>query len=167
MSKDQTTDLLKFLKAFSSDRRELALKLRDFVWDLYPKTNELVYDNFNALAFGWSPTDKVGDTFCTIALYRTNKNNHFGFYWGSQIKDPDKLLIGSGNQYRYILVDNFAEFPKTYIKKLLKEAYTNSLSKIKDEEKILNGQTIIKSVSTAKRTTKKHMTTKTPVKRKR
>lgn len=158
MSKKQTTDLMKFLKMFSAGRQEIALKLRDFVWDLYPQTNELVYDNFNALAFGWSPTDKVGDTFCTVALYRTNKNNHFGFYWGSQIKDPDKILLGDGKQYRYILVDNFDDFPKTYIQKLLKEAYINSLSKIKDESRILNGQTIIKSISSAKRTTKKQAT---------
>lgn len=157
MSKEQTTDLMRFLKAFSADRQEIALKLRDFVWDLYPQTNELVYDNFNALAFGWSPTDKVGDTFCTVALYRTNKNNHFGFYWGSQIKDPDKILIGDGKQYRYILVANFDDFPKTYIKKLLKEAYTNSLSKIKDEKQIINGQTIIKSISNKKRTIKKQI----------
>ena len=33
--------------------------LRDFAWDLCPKTNELIYDNYNAVAFGWSPTDKV------------------------------------------------------------------------------------------------------------
>lgn len=158
MSKEQTSDLMIFLKAFSADRQEIALKLRDFVWDLYPQTNELVYDNFNALAFGWSPTDKVGDTFCTIALYRTNENNHFGFYWGSEIKDPDKILLGGGKQYRYILVDNFDDFPKTYIQKLLKEAYINSLSKIKDEKKILNGQTIIKSISTSKRTTKEQAT---------
>jgi len=24
------------------------------------ETNELIYDNYNALAFGWSPTDKSG-----------------------------------------------------------------------------------------------------------
>jgi hypothetical protein len=151
MSKDQTKDLLKFLKPFDQEIQDLVLWLREFVWDLYPQTNELIYDNYNALAFGWSPTDKVGHTFCNIAVGRTSKNIHFGFYWGSQISDPEKLLIGNGNQYRYTLVKSKKDFPKAYIKKLLKEAYSNSLSKVKDPNQVMEGQTVTKSVSTVKR----------------
>jgi len=154
MRKEQTTDLLKFLKPFSKEIIEIVLGLREFVWDLYPQANELIYDNYNALAFGWSPTDKVGHTFCSIAVGRTSKNIHFGFYWGSEISDPKKMLIGQGNQYRYILVPNLEEFPKAYIKKLIKEAYQNSLSKVKDKKQIVNGQTITKSISPVKRTLK-------------
>jgi ABC-type transporter MlaC component len=62
----------------------------------------------------------------------------FGFYWGSEIADPEKKLIGEGNQYRYILVEDINKFPKTYIKKLLKEAYANSLAKVKDKKQICN-----------------------------
>src|SRR4249920_1558436 len=116
MSKEQTTDLLKFLKPFSKEMIEIVLRLRSFVWDLYPQANELIYDNYNALAFGWSPTDKVGHTFCSIAVGRTSKNIHFGFYWGSEISDPKNILVGNGNQYRYILVTNTDEFPMAYIK---------------------------------------------------
>ena len=151
MSKDQTTDLLKFLKPFEKDIKDLVLWLREFVWDLYPTANELIYDNYNALAFGWSPTDRVGHTFCNIAIGRTSKKIHFGFYWGSKIADPENRLIGNGNQYRYLLVKSKKDFPKTYIKKLLKEAYINSVLKVKDQSQILKGQTITKSVSTVKR----------------
>lgn len=154
MSKDQIKDLLKFLKPFDESIKELVLWLRDFVWDMYPKANELIYDNYNALAFGWSPTDKVGHTFCSIAVGRTSKNVHFGFYWGSQIGDPKKLLIGEGNQYRYILVKNKKDFPKTYIKKLIKEAYANSLAKVKDKKQLKEGLTITKSISAKKRSRK-------------
>ena len=151
MSKDQTKDLLKFLKPFSNEIRELVLWLREFVWDLYPETNELIYDNYNAMAFGWSPTDRVGHTFCSIAVGRTSKNVHFGFYWGSEIADPKALLLGKGNQYRYILVKTREEFPKNYMKKLLKEAYANSLAKVKDKKQLMEGATITKSVSLKKR----------------
>src|SRR5258708_2385386 len=125
MSKEQTADLLKFLKPFSEDKQQTALWLREFVWDLYPKANELIYDNYNAVAFGWSPTERQGHIFCSIAVGRSSSNIHFGFYWGSEISDPKKLLIGNGNQYRYILVTATKDFPKTYIKQLLKEAYAN------------------------------------------
>lgn len=86
MSKDQTKDLLKFLKPFDKNIQEIVLWLREFVWDLYPQANELIYDNYNALAFGWSPTEKVSHIFCGIALYRTNKNIHFNFF--GEVKFP-------------------------------------------------------------------------------
>lgn len=155
MPKEDTTALLKFLKPYPPEIKETVLWLRDFVWTLYPKTNELIYDNYNALAFGWSPTDRQGHTFCTIAVGRTSLNIHFGFYWGSQIADPEKKLLGNGNQYRYILVKDKNEFPKTYMKKLLKEAFTNSMLKVKDSEQIIESKTIVKSVSSSKRSKKK------------
>src|SRR5882724_3145349 len=151
MSKEQTTDLFKFLEAFGDDIKETALWLREFVWDRYPHTNELIYDNYNALAFGWSSTDRVSHTFCSIAVGRSSHNIHFGFYWGSELSDPKRLLLGEGNQYRYILVKNKKDFPKAYITKLVKEAYANSLAKVKDKKQITHGATITKSVSTKKR----------------
>ena len=147
MSKENTRDLLKFLKPFDKKINETVLWLRAFIWDLY----ELIYDNYNALAVGWSPTDRVSHTFCSIAVGRTSKNIHFGFYWGSEISDPQKKLIGQGNQYRYLLVKNISEFPKTYIKKLLKEAHANSLAKVKDKSETVQGKTITKSISVKKR----------------
>ena len=151
MAKEHTTDLLKFLSPFPNDVVEKALWLREMVWDLYPESNELIYDNYNAVAFGWSPTDKVGHTFCSIAVGRSSHNVHFGFYWGSEIADPDKILLGKGNQYRYFLVKSIDDFPKKYILKLIEEAYINSLSKVKDEKQIIKSQTIVKSISEAKR----------------
>lgn len=53
MSIDQKDDLLQFLTPFDSSINELVLWLRAFVWKLYPNTNELIYDNYNAVAFGW------------------------------------------------------------------------------------------------------------------
>ena len=137
--------------------------LRDYAWDLCPKANELIYDNYNAVAFGWSPTERLGHTICSIAVGRSSNNIHFGFYWGSEIADPDKILLGEGNQYRYILVTDRKKFPRVYIKKLVSEAYANSLSKVKDQKQIVHGKTIVKSVSTSKRpgkTTKKTATKK-------
>jgi hypothetical protein len=150
MSKEQTKDLLKFLKPFDKEIIELVMWLRDFAWDLCPETNELIYDNYNAVAFGWSPTERVGHTICSIAVGRSSKNVHFGFYWGNELSDPDRILLGEGNQYRYILVTDRKKFPKAYIKKLVNRAYTNSLSKVKDQREIVHGKTIVKSVSEKK-----------------
>lgn len=155
MSKEQKEDLLKFLQPFGQEITEVVLWLRDFVWDLYPKTNELIYDNYNALAFGWSPTEKVGHTFCSIAVGRTSKNIHLGFYWGSEIFDPEKKLIGNGNQYRYLLISNKNDFPKEYAKQLIVSAFENSMLKVKDKKELKEGLTITKSISEKKREKKK------------
>lgn len=162
MSKDQLSDLIRFLKPFDKEVIERVLWLRAFVWDLYPKTNELIYDNYNAVAFGWSLSDKLGHTFCSIAAFRTNQHIHFGFFFGSALADPKSILLGQGNQYRYILVDKKENFPKAYIKKLLTEAYVNSLIKVKDKTQIREGLTITKSISEKKRAKKK-----TPPKKKK
>jgi hypothetical protein len=149
MSKGDVKDLLVFLRPYPETVRELALWLRDWVWDLYPSCNELIYDSYNAVAFGWSLTDRLGHTFCSVAVMA--KYVHFGFYWGSQIADPEKRLLGKGNQYRYIVVKERADFPKTYIKKLLKEAYANSLAKVKENTPPVKGQTIVKAIYSKKK----------------
>ena len=149
MSKEEVSQLKKFIQPYPKEIQELALWLRNFVWELYPNCNELIYDNYNAVAFGWSLTEKLSHTFCSIALM--SKYVHFGFYWGSEISDPEKKLLGKGNQYRYVIVNNKEAFPKAYIKKLLKEAHANSLSKVKDRTEIKKGLTVIKSISPVKK----------------
>src|ERR1043165_5381020 len=144
MGKADTKDLLRFLKPFRKDVRELALWLRGFVWDLYPQCNEIVYDNYNALAFGWTPTDRTSEAFCSVAL-GTKQYVHFGFYWGSKIRDPKRMLLGNGKQYRYLKVYDKTGFPKAYVKKLMKEAYAYSRSISKAKDCTLKGATITRS----------------------
>lgn len=156
MAKEDIKALLKFLKPFPENVRERALWLREFAWDLYPKSNEIIYDNYNAVAFGWTPTEKTGHVFCSVAVGRSSYNVHFGFYHGSLLSDPKKMLLGNGNQYRYILVEDVSKFPKAYVKKLMKEAFENSLNKIKSDprklkKKPVEGATIVKSISPVKR----------------
>jgi len=95
-----------------------------------------------------------------VAVGRSSHNVHFGFYWGSELSDSKKKLLGEGSQYRYILVKNKEEFPKAYITKLVKEAYANSLAKVKDNNHIRHGGTVVKSISTQKRKAGRKVQTK-------
>jgi hypothetical protein len=165
MSKEQNKDLLKFLSVYPEEKQQTVLWLRDFIWDQYSNCNELIYDNYNALAIGWSITEKLGYTFCSIAAYRTNYNIHFGFYWGSEIADPEKILKGEGKQYRYFLVTDLKDFPKAYIKKLMKEAYANSLGKVKEPKPWPKGETIVKSISANQRPLKKAIIKRSSIKK--
>jgi hypothetical protein len=150
MAKADTKDLMEFLKPFDPSIVDLAMWLREFIWDIYPDCNELIYDNYNAVAFGWSPTLTLNDTFCSIAVYN-NKNVHFGFYWGSNLADPKGFLLGNGKQYRYIRVAEKDDFPADYIKELLNEANVNSLAGAKNLETAPRGTTVVKSISPKKK----------------
>ncbi|MEO6977176.1 MAG: DUF1801 domain-containing protein [Mucilaginibacter sp.] len=149
MGKETVNDLVKFLLPYPDSVKAATLWLREFVWDLYPESNELIYDNYNAVAFGWSPTDKAGDVFCSIAVARDHVN--FGFNRGVDFPDRQKLLIGNGTQYRYFQVRTKDDFPAEYVKDLLAMAYENSVSRQKPVKVPINGQTIVKSISPVKR----------------
>lgn len=149
MSKPDKNELLGFLEAFPPASRAIALELRDWVWTLYPKCNELIYDNYNFLAFGWGPTDRMSDIFCSIAV--GTRGVIFGFMWGVKLDDPKGLLSGGGNQFRSLRVPEIRTFPKGDVKKLLKQAFDLSLNGLKDRPQTPQGQTIVKSISAKQR----------------
>ena len=74
-----------------------------------------------------------------------------GFIGVVSFQIQKKSFLGKGKQYRYVMVIHKNNFPEAYIKKLVDEACTNSLSKVKDLKQIINGQTIVKSISNKKR----------------
>ena len=65
---------------------------------------ELVYDNYNALAIGWSPNGRTSEVICSLAVYARGVNLYF--MYGAKLKDPNKLLQGQGNQGRFIRLDS-------------------------------------------------------------
>ena len=149
MPKKETQDLERFLAPYPGRVQEIALWLREFIWDLYPDCNELIYDNYNAVAFGLSPSDRAGDVFVSIAVSSNHVN--FGFNRGSALHDPEKILLGKGSLYRFIRVKTQDDFLKTYMKKLLKEAHANSMMRLKEKKQVLKGKTIVKSISPVKK----------------
>ena len=149
MGKADTTDLMTFLMPYPTSVANTALWLRNFIWDIYPESNELIYDNYNALAVGFSPTDKAGDVFCSFAVY--SKYLNLGFNRGSELHDPQQLLSGDGSLYRYITLKNIDDLPQAYIISMMYDAYLNSVQRLKKQTKEIKGLTIVKSISTTKR----------------
>ena len=67
---------------------------------LFPRGFELVYDNYNALVFGISPTERTSDAFLSVAGYP--KWITLFFLHGKDLSDPHSLLEGQGKQVRSI-----------------------------------------------------------------
>src|ERR1700682_2441435 len=51
---------------------------------------ELVYDNYNALAIGFSSTERVSDVIVSLAVFARGVNLYF--IYGAKLSDPDKRL---------------------------------------------------------------------------
>lgn len=112
--------LYKFIKPYNQEIQRLTIQLRDFITDLVPEANELIWDNYNAVAIAYSKSEKLKDAFCHIAVY--SKHVNFGFNRGTELNKPSIKLNGSGKLIRHLTVKNFDDFPLDEIKKLIWEA---------------------------------------------
>ena len=113
-------DLKKFLAPYDEHVQKLAIELRDFITDLVPEANELIWDNYNAVATAYSKSEKLKDAFCHIAVYAKHVN--FGFNRGADLTPTDIKLNGTGKLIRHIKVTDYASFPKDEIKSMIWEA---------------------------------------------
>ena len=112
--------LKKFIEPYDEGIQKLTLELRNFITDLVPQANELIWDNYNAVAIAYSKSEKLKDAFCHIALYSQHVN--FGFNRGAELTKTSVKLNGKGKLIRHISVKDFQSFPKQEIKNMIWEA---------------------------------------------
>ena len=92
--------IAKFTPQVAGVARKALVKMRARL----PGAVELVYDNYNALAIAFSPTDRLGDVVCSIALYPRWVS--LFLMNGPSLPDPRKLLQGSGSRVRHIVLED-------------------------------------------------------------
>ena len=95
-----TAQLRAFLAKYSPEIAARAQAILKKMRTRYPSALELVYDNYNALAIGFGPTERASEVIFSIAIY-PNWINLF-FLQGKGLPDPKKLLHGDGNIVRHI-----------------------------------------------------------------
>ena len=87
---------------------------------LFPRGHELVFDNYNALVFGISPTLRSQEAFVSIAGYP--KWVTLFFLHGATLDDPAALLVGDGKQVRGLRVEGPETFDAPAVQALLAQA---------------------------------------------
>lgn len=122
---------------------DLFKDLRTYILDLYPDCNELLYHT-HALTAVFSISDKLSDAFCMLPIYTNHLN--LGFNKGTLLKDPHKLLTGTGNLIRHIDVSKESDYRNLEVKALILEAITFA---IKDMDKPT--KSIAKTISKIKK----------------
>lgn len=141
--------LKKFIKPYEEGIQKLTIELRNFITDLVPQANELIWDNYNAVAIAYSKSVKLKDAFCHIAVYSQHVN--FGFNRGAELTKANVKLNGKGKLIRHITVKDFQSFPKEDIKNIIWEAVGISdklNSKLKDNN--TRPKSIVMSISEKK-----------------
>jgi len=98
---------------------DLFKDLREYLLELHPDSNELVYHT-HALTAVFSISDKLSDAFCMLPIYTNHLN--LGFNKGTLLKDPNKLLTGTGNLIRHIDVKKTSDYRNPKVKALIQEA---------------------------------------------
>jgi hypothetical protein len=111
-----------------------------------PTAIELVYDNYNALAIGFASTERTSDVIVSLAAYARGVNLYF--MYGAGLPDPRRLLKGSGNQGRFVRLENVAVLDAPAVQALVRAAVHHAKTPLPS---VGRGYTVIRSVSTKQR----------------
>jgi hypothetical protein len=121
MTAPPAQQLATFLARFSPGIVALAKTARAKLRKRLPGAIEMVYDNYNALAIGFSPTERPSDAILSLVIFP--KRVSVCFIQGKHLPDPHGVLVGDGNQVRFIQLDADAAILDTpAIRALVSEA---------------------------------------------
>lgn len=106
--------LLKYDESISA----LGFQLREFILSHLEGCKETPDLPANMIAYSYG-TGYV-DTLCTIIP--SKKGIKLGFYKGSELPDPKRLLKGSGKVHRYVEIKSEVDIRDPALKQLMKES---------------------------------------------
>jgi hypothetical protein len=138
--------LAAFIRKFTATDQRLIRAVRSALRKRFPTANELVYDNYNFFVIGYSPTERPSDTILSMAA----RANGLGlcFIQGAKLPDPDRVLLGSGNQTRFIRIDSPQVLERPAVKALVAAAIAQARAPLPASGR---GKLIIRSVSAKQR----------------
>src|SRR4051812_5037823 len=111
-----------------------------------PTALELVYDNYNFFVIGYSSTERASD--CVVSLACGANGVSLSFYHGAALSDPDGVLLGSGNQNRFVRLERAETLTSPAVERLLRAALAQATTPMPESGKT---RTIVKSISAKQR----------------
>lgn len=112
----------------------------------YPTAVRIVYDNYNALVVGFGPSERASEAIFSIAVYPRWVN--LFFLQGARLPDPEKLLLGSGNIVRRIMLRTVDDLNVPGVIKLMREAVRRAERPFAAEGK---GRLVVRAISAKQR----------------
>jgi hypothetical protein len=117
---DAERQLAGFMARFTDEVAFLADAILCEMRRLYPTALELVYDNYNALAIGFGPTERASEAIFSIALFPRWVS--LFFLQAKGLPDPEKILRGSGSVARHIVLPSAEMLHHPAVQDLMREA---------------------------------------------
>ena len=111
-----------------------------------PTALELVYDNYNFFVIGYSSTERASD--CVVSLACGANGVSLSFYYGATLPDPDGVLLGSGNQNRFVRLESARTLAEPAVQRLIAAALAQAKTPMPASGKT---RTIVKSISAKQR----------------
>src|SRR4051794_35437212 len=112
------TQVANFLAKFDPRVAKVVRSCRSALRRRLPTAHELIYDNYNFLAVGYSPTERTSDTIVSLAAAKNGVA--LSFYHGASLPDPEKILLGSGNQNRFVRLEGPATLARPEVEALIR-----------------------------------------------
>jgi hypothetical protein len=137
-----------FIERFAPEIAALAKAALAKMRKRFPNANQLVYDNYNALAIGFGPTERASDAIFSIAVYPRRVNLCLLQGGRSRLKDPNKLLRGSGSTNRFIPLESAGDLDQLEVEDLMTQALAKASVPLNPSA---TGRLLIKSVSATQR----------------
>lgn len=141
------TQIASFLAKYTPQMAATASDARVQMRKRIPGGVEFVYDNYNALVFGFGPNERPSDAVLSLAIFPEWVT--LCFLKGAKLADPKKLLKGSGNIVRNIRLSSPAHLDDPDIERLLGAAIAAAAPGFGSE--ISEPRTIVKSISAKQR----------------
>jgi hypothetical protein len=135
-----------FIDKFDPPVARLVRACRAALRKLLPTAVEQVYDNYNFLAIGFCTTERTSD--CLVSLAASAKGVALSFYYGAALPDPEGILLGGGNQNRFVRLESAATLRKPAMAALIKAAIAQARTPLPATGR---GYTMVKSISAKQR----------------
>jgi hypothetical protein len=135
-----------FIKKFDSKNAALIRSVRKVLRKRLPTANELVYDNYNFFVIGYCSTERPSD--CILSLAAGANGVGLSFYHGATLPDPDRLLLGSGSQNRFIRIESAATLTRPEVEELIAAAIKQAEAPLPGSGR---GRLVIRSISKKQR----------------
>jgi hypothetical protein len=143
---DAEEQLGDFIGKFELTQQHLIRAVRKELRTRFPSAHELIYDNYNFFVIGYSPTERPSDSIASITAAANGVS--LCFIRGASLQDPQKILLGSGKQTRFIRLKSVSVLRRPEVKALLAEAASNARIPLEGKDR---GKIIIRSVSAKQR----------------
>ncbi|MGA3225156.1 MAG: hypothetical protein ABSC65_15410 [Acidobacteriaceae bacterium] len=138
--------LASFIAKFTPEIAALTRSILAAMRVRYPTAIELVYDNYNALAIGFGPSEKTSQAIFSIAVFPRWVS--LFFLQAKQLPDPEGILQGSGNVARHIRLPSAGRLDELSVKKMMEEATARAAYPFSPQG---TPRVIIKSISAKQR----------------